>query len=159
MSAGCAHRATCWPWLYSVLESCLLVDQKAAASTVTSSKRPPEKNSFGEGTEVGRHCSSIVSTAAPNRLWRAGLKGGHWCHLPRSWQALYSCFWYRAGRGLWWRSRQSQSQLPMSLPTVGTSWYNRNYSEVPSPNCLSSTPRARYTPCRPGLEWWIWKCF
>lgn len=78
-----------------------------------------------------------------------------WCrYADRSWHAtrnrkpkvrltLYSCFWYRAGRGLWWRSRQSQSQLPMSLPTVGTSWYNRNSSEVPSPNCLSSTPRAK----------------
>lgn len=39
--AHCAHRAASWPWLCSVLGSCLLVDQKASASTATSSKRPP----------------------------------------------------------------------------------------------------------------------
>lgn len=130
-------------------------DRNASAPTVTSSKRPPERNSYSEEMEVAWRYFSIVSTAAPSMLQRAGLESGRWGHFPMSWEALHSCLGCMAGRGPWQHSKQNWNPPSMCLPTGETLWYFWNFPKIQSPNCLSLKARARRMLCRRDLEYWI----
>lgn len=131
------------------------VERNASAPTVTSSKRPPEKNSYSEESEVAWHYSSTVSKAAPSMLQRARLESGRWCHCPMSWQAFHSCLWCMAGRGPWQHSKQNWNPPLVCLPIGETLWYFWNFPKIQSPNCLSLKAIARYMLCRRDLEYWI----
>lgn len=130
-------------------------ERNASAPTITSSKRPPERNSYSEGMEAVWHYSLIKSAAALSRLQRAGLESGCWCHFPKHWKAFHSCFWCMAGRGPWQHSRQNLNLPSRHLPIRRTFWYFWNFSKIQSPNYLSLKSIARCTLFHHDLEQWI----